>query len=74
MTATVYCNYLGYYWQADCTFPGGDVCKSQQRTHGSARQAAGEVLQQLRAQHGETVTMLRRSPKVYQVFILEDSK
>lgn len=73
-SVTIYCKWIGYHWAAECYVQPGETYCNQQRTHGSASQAAKEVLSQLRAKYGPAVTMRRQSMKVYHVTMLEGLK
>jgi hypothetical protein len=65
--ATVYCEYRGgYYWYAQATLDGVGLVDSKKRHHGSARQAADEVLAQIRAT-GAEATMRRIGQKQYEI-------
>ena len=67
--ARIFCMYRDYYWHARCSFRTA-IYESESRTHGSARQAADEVLGKIRAEHGAAVTMRRVSPKQrYAIFL-----
>jgi hypothetical protein len=71
MTATIYCKFMEFYWFAWCPLPDGASYNSENKTHGSARQAADEVLARMRADLGQGVTMRRLSIKVYEVTVPE---
>ena len=64
---TIYCKFTKYYWAAS-TAQDGSVFRSQMRTHNSARQAADEVLEQIRRKTGRTdLTLHRRTAKIYDI-------
>ena len=63
--ATVYCKFIDFYWHAQCNHSIG-FFESKKRTHGSARQAADEVLSQVREENA-SATMRRLSPKQYEI-------
>lgn len=66
---TVFCRFRSYYWHAQCSFPVLGAYESKARIHRSARQAADEVLSEIRAEHGPAVTMRRLSPKLYEITV-----
>lgn len=66
--ATVYCTYRGYYWHGQCSLDGTAVYESKSHVHGSARQAADEVLGHVKAEH-PAATMRRVSPKLYEITV-----
>jgi len=63
--ATVYCKFIDFYWHAQCNHCIG-FFESKKRTHGSARQAADEVLSQI-SEENASATMRRLSPKQYEI-------
>jgi len=65
--ATVFCDYLGYYWAARCViFNQEYVGKGH---HSGPRLAADEVLAQITADLGPHVTMHRISQKRYEISV-----
>jgi hypothetical protein len=57
--ATIFCEYHTFYWGATC-YLDGVAYANRERTHGSARQAADEILAQVRARTGNAAASIRR--------------
>lgn len=67
--ATIYCRYHTFYWGAKCRLGDADY-ETRMRIHGSARQAADEILSQVRERTGNVAASIRRtSPKQYEIIV-----
>ena len=70
--AVIYCRYRQFYWSATCR-AGNINYDSVRRIHGSARQAADEILAQIRSTTGHSEITLRRIyPEQYQIVVPND--
>ena len=70
--ATIYCQFTEYHWSAQMRFKDLDL-RTTKRTHGSARQAADEILEMLREATGNKLLGLQRlQPKVYAITTKEE--
>jgi hypothetical protein len=74
MNAIVYCKFREFYWFASVGLPNGVAYGSLQKTHGSTRQAADEVLAQVRRDHGPAVTMRRLGSRTFEITVPEGAK
>ena len=67
--ATVFCSYREFYWHAQCSFTDERLIESTKRTHGSAKQAADEVLAMVREVYGPEATMRKLRQKQYEITV-----
>jgi hypothetical protein len=72
--ATIYCEWRSFYWGAECTLLGLTYA-TRHKTHGSARQAADEILDQVRERTGKASASIRRIyAKQYEIVVPNEAK
>ena len=73
ITSTIYCSFREFYWRAECLMEGQHF-ETESRLHGGARQAADEILDQVRkVNENAKITMRRLFPKQYEISIAKSA-